>query len=205
MRKYKRRLKKKLLKQVLQNQYNSVSQTQTKATNLVSCIYTFKSELDKITEYVLDFPSLETGGSLWGWFDKDGSPVIGFVTGPGDNPRNLRPYAYTPNEEYDAQIEAKINALGFCKLGVWHSHHKLGLLGPSKIDCYTMDGFFNNPINLDTFFICGIASILESNRVVFRPYFFEKHTHSHTLPSVKVFVEESPLRSYFNYEGVDIC
>lgn len=44
----------------------------------------YQSELEYLSRYTLDYPNIETGGHLFGFWKDDGTPVVTFVLGPGD-------------------------------------------------------------------------------------------------------------------------
>ena len=45
----------------------------------------FKSEMDFISRCILDYPSIETGGQLFGFYTEAGIPVVLYAIGPGRN------------------------------------------------------------------------------------------------------------------------
>ena len=45
----------------------------------------FRSELDYISRCILDYPNIETGGQLFGYWTESGIPVVMFAIGPGVN------------------------------------------------------------------------------------------------------------------------
>ena len=45
----------------------------------------YQSELEEISRYILDYPNIETGGELFGFWTAYGVPVVLFAIGPGPN------------------------------------------------------------------------------------------------------------------------
>lgn len=132
----------------------------------------FESEIEAIRNYVLQYPNLETGGSLYGWYSEAGLPVIALVTGPGKNAMHHEA-RFHADEAYSFAIGNAIVEYGMQHLGEYHSHHKLALDHPSGVDCDAMRtslASHNSPIGR---FLCGIANIV-GDEVTFNTYFFSR-------------------------------
>jgi hypothetical protein len=98
----------------------------------------FASELERMAKWVSDFPDLETGGSLFGYWTNTGSPVIFLATGPGPHARhNIDSFFQDPEYMIDGQYEVW-KYFAAQHIGEWHSHHTLGLAVPSQGDSSTM-------------------------------------------------------------------
>lgn len=98
----------------------------------------FKSELDFIAKSILDYPNIETGGQLFGFFTDNGTPVVQYVIGPGRN-ANHQVSFFNQDIEYLQNIGRFLNTeYGLHHIGEWHSHHQLGLPRPSGHDQNTM-------------------------------------------------------------------
>jgi hypothetical protein len=114
------------------------------------------SELDFIAKCVLDYPDLETGGDYFGYWNKDGMPVIQYVTGPGKQTTRTGTSFYQ-DIDYLHKCGDYLHS-NYCleHIGAWHSHHKLSLNHPSGGDVSTMKNALRN---VDKFFItiCNIT------------------------------------------------
>jgi hypothetical protein len=98
----------------------------------------FASELERMAQWVSDYPQLETGGSLFGYWTNTGAPVIHMVTGPGPQARhNVDSFYQDPDYMVDGQYEV-FKYFAAQHIGEWHSHHTLGLAVPSKGDSNSM-------------------------------------------------------------------
>ncbi len=98
----------------------------------------FKSEMDFISKCILDYPSIETGGQLFGFYTEAGTPVVLYAIGPGRN-ANHQVAFFNQDIEYLTRIGAKLkDYFGLHHIGEWHSHHQLGLARPSGHDASTM-------------------------------------------------------------------
>jgi hypothetical protein len=106
---------------------------------LTSKAIVYKSELDFISRCVLDFPKMETGGDLFGFWTHSGYPVIQYASGPGPDAQHGHVTFFQ-----DAQYLKTIgNVLrddhGLQHIGQWHSHHQMSLTTPSDHDSWTVD------------------------------------------------------------------
>ena len=98
----------------------------------------FASELDYISRCILDYPSIETGGQLFGYWTAKGVPVVLMAIGPG--PRANHEYAFFNQDlDYLEDVGHRLVAdYGLQHMGEWHSHHELGLDRPSGHDASTV-------------------------------------------------------------------
>lgn len=113
----------------------------------------FKSELDYISRCILDYPSIETGGQLFGFYTEFGVPVVLYAIGPGRN-ANHQVAFFNQDIEYLTRIGAELtNYFGLHHIGEWHSHHQLGLARPSGHDASTMVNTIQEK-NLGKFLLC---------------------------------------------------
>ena len=154
----------------------------------------FGSEIEAIRNYVLQYPNLETGGSLYGWYSESGLPIIALVTGPGRNAMHHE-VRFHADEAYSFAIGNAIVEHGLQHVGEWHSHHKINLSHPSGIDCDAMRTSLASPSSPVKRFLCGIANIV-ADKVTFNAYFFSRGSggaYSHTPLVIKPGC--SPLRT----------
>ncbi len=101
-----------------------------------ACIY--KSELDYISRCILDYPNIETGGQLFGYWTNTGAPVVTYVIGPGSHSKH-QPTAFFQDMDYLKTIGHELTRkFGLQHIGEWHSHHQLDLAHPSGGDVRTM-------------------------------------------------------------------
>ncbi|MBQ7584904.1 MAG: Mov34/MPN/PAD-1 family protein [Desulfovibrionaceae bacterium] len=93
-----------------------------------------QEELDLLSKYILDYPDLETGGQLFGFWRFDGRPVIHLVLGPGPMAEHQRTFFMQDLAYLKDQANLLKQKYGLEHIGEWHSHHKLGLAYPSQHD-----------------------------------------------------------------------
>ncbi len=94
----------------------------------------FRSELQRIADHTAMYPSLETGGSLFGYFTHTGLPIVLRATGPG--PRATRTStSFFQDPGFLAACASRLfSSMALQHVGEWHSHHSLGLRMPSGGD-----------------------------------------------------------------------
>ena len=108
----------------------------------------YASELETIGCHTADFPDLETGGDLFGFWTHSGYPVIHVATGPG--PRAQRTStSFFQDENFLRDVGDTLRRHhGLQHIGEWHSHHHLGLKSPSGGDAHTVvRGMQRNDLN----------------------------------------------------------
>jgi len=132
----------------------------------------YASELSFIAKCVLDYENIETGGDYFGFWNKDGIPVIQFVTGPGENTTRSStsfyqdiPYLHRCGDFLNSNYALE-------HIGSWHSHHKLSLDHPSGGDISTMRHCLDTQ-NVNKFFIT-ICNIIQSDTVRISGFLFSK-------------------------------
>ncbi len=154
----------------------------------------YESEMNAIRKYVLDYPNLETGGSMYGWYSETGLPIIALITGPGRNAMH-HSVRFHADEEYSMEFGSAVVDYGLQHIGEWHSHHKMGLNYPSDIDCQAMSNSLSTPNSSTKRFLCGIANIVGSE-VTFNAFFFcveSGRRYSHVPIVIKRY--DSPIRT----------
>lgn len=101
-------------------------------------VITYQSELDALSRYILDYPQIETGGQLFGFWTAGGVPVVLFALGPGARANHQVTFFNQEIAYLEHVGERLIARLGLQHIGEWHSHHQLGLSVPSGHDVTTM-------------------------------------------------------------------
>ena len=104
----------------------------------------YRSEIDFISRCILDYPDIETGGQLFGFWTAGGIPVVLYAIGPGAN-ANHQVSFFNQDIGYLEQVGRKLfDKYGLLHIGEWHSHHQLGLARPSGHDAMTMATSISN-------------------------------------------------------------
>lgn len=113
----------------------------------------YQHELDHIAGWVEEYPDLETGGDLFGFWTHSGFPVVQFVLGPGRNSRHNSTSFYQDKEHLIKAGEILRKQHGLQHIGEWHSHHQMGLAKPSGGDEQTVFNALRR-YNFPKFLLC---------------------------------------------------
>lgn len=149
----------------------------------------YKSELDYISRCILDYPNIETGGQLFGYWTASGIPVVLFAIGPGAN-ANHRSTFFNQDVQYLMAVGTELkNRFGLMHIGEWHSHHQLGLARPSGHDVSTMVSTIREK-GLGRFLLC--IGNCNSHSSALNPFMCDDRTC--TATKWDVIHEESPMR-----------
>jgi len=154
----------------------------------------YKGELEYISRCILDYPNIETGGNLFGFYTATHIPFIQYVLGPGVNSEhhNIRftqDYAFF---NLNADLLIKEHALHH--IGVWHSHHKLGIDQPSSGDAASMFNGMKTD-RVDNFLLI-IGNIVKKTNA--KAYNFSLPNKSYQYCQWVVLDGESPIRLQFD-------
>ncbi|MBR5549818.1 MAG: Mov34/MPN/PAD-1 family protein [Kiritimatiellae bacterium] len=113
----------------------------------------YQGELDFISRCILDYPNIETGGQLFGFWTASGVPVVLYAIGPGQN-ANHQVAFFNQDIDYLTKVgHVLASRYGLQHIGEWHSHHQLGLPHPSGHDAATMVHGIKRQ-NLGRFLLC---------------------------------------------------
>lgn len=97
-------------------------------------VLTNEEEIEYLSRYILDYPEIETGGQLFGYWTFDGKPVVLFVLGPGPKAGHYNTF-FMQDIDYLCECARILKQIyGLDHIGEWHSHHQLGLSRPSGHD-----------------------------------------------------------------------
>lgn len=130
----------------------------------------YESEAQKMAEYVAQYPSIETGGDLFGYWTHSGAPVVMYVLGPGPcSQHHYTSFYQDPDYLHDVGT-ALYHTHGLQHVGEWHSHHRLGLNEPSSGDIQTVRrGIQRQRWDRFLLTICTFSSVRET--MVWENYF----------------------------------
>lgn len=95
--------------------------------------------MDYLYRCILDYPDIETGGQLFGYWTAEGVPVVMYVIGPGPQANHQITF-FNQDVNYLVAVGRCLKErYGLHHIGEWHSHHHLGLAKPSGHDSNTMN------------------------------------------------------------------
>lgn len=116
-------------------------------------VLTNKGEIDALSKYILDYPNIETGGQLFGYWTYDGKPVVLFVLGPGPNAKHQNTFFMQDLSYLRERAKVLKQKYGLDHVGEWHSHHQLGLDHPSGHDAHNIS-FNMRKLGYSKFLLC---------------------------------------------------
>lgn len=168
----------------------AITDIDEKKASPVAVIY--QSELDYISRCVLDYPNIETGGDLFGFWTNEGVPVVLYAIGPGEKANHQNAF-FVQDINYFEKVASILNGrYQLSHMGEWHSHHQLGLSCPSGHDANTIFGGLQN-VPLRHMLLC-IANYRDGKTTI-NPYnFHENNMSNYTDASWHVVPMESPFR-----------
>lgn len=158
----------------------------------------YRGELDYVSRCILDYPDIETGGQLFGYWTASGDPVVVYAIGPG--PRaNHQVAFFNQDRNYLVQVGGElVERYGLQHIGEWHSHHRLGLAHPSGHDADTMVRSIAHG-HLHRFLLC-IGNCDERSSTLAAFNFTEDTRYDYVSASWYVREGESPLRATIDRE-----
>ncbi|XP_028393443.1 uncharacterized protein LOC114517818 [Dendronephthya gigantea] len=158
-------------------------------------LYMFESDYKGITDFVLGYTNIETGGDLFGLWKANGDPVVQLIIGPGQKSRRTS-VSFHQDTDYLARVGTYVNTnFMLCHIGSWHSHHQLSLKQPSAGDRSTVCNNFPQGLKR---YIMIIANITRDRHrpVAIHPFMFTNGGHVCKEGSVKLIREQNPFLEY---------
>lgn len=165
--------------------------------NSTSVAIIYRSELDFISRCILDYPDIETGGQLFGFWTASGIPVVLYALGPG--PRANHEVAFF-NQDVDYLVNVGnklIKRYGLQHIGEWHSHHHLGLSHPSGHDAATMRQSISDN-HLGRFLLC--IGTCDSHSTNLNAFCFSEGEYEYHQAAWQVKEMSSPFRNVVDTE-----
>lgn len=146
-------------------------------------LYIYKSELNKIKNWVLQYKNIGTGGDLFGlWIDAH-TAVVRFALGPGEKSRRSETSFFQDVHYLAAAGGYLTEKHGLCNIGQWLSHHQLSSSRPSLGDEYRVWANMRG-LNVNRYIVC-IANILRernSYKTTLNCFLFEMEDNGEELP-----------------------
>ena len=158
----------------------------------------YRSEMDFVSRCILDYPRIETGGQMFGYWTDDGTPVVLYTIGPGPH-ANHQPSFFNQDIRYLEEVGSiLVRKYGLQHMGEWHSHHQLGLAHPSGHDASSMaDGIVASGRN--RFLLC--IGNYTGTKTQLNPFNFAKGCGAEYTPAQwSVIEKDSPFRAIIDAE-----
>lgn len=153
----------------------------------------YKSELDYISRCILDYPRIETGGQLFGFWSASGTPIVVYAIGPGRRANHQIAFFNQDLEYLTTLGRVLVDKYGLQHMGEWHSHHRLGLAHPSGHDADTMVNSIRKG-NLGRFLLC-IGNCDSTSSVLNAFTFTQGAGHDYRHAAWRIRNVESPFRT----------
>ena len=190
--------------QKLENVYEKESKmlTNDDANRPSSMAIIYRSELDFMSRCILDYPNIETGGNLFGYWTQDGTPVVLYAIGPGRKAEH-NTTSFAQDMDYLKGVAVELfGRYRLLHIGEWHSHHQLGLDHPSGGDTQHMKREVDNP-NFPRMLLCiGTCTTQETS---IKPFNFYVETGERYVPAKwDILSVDSPYRVSVDNELVSI-
>ena len=153
----------------------------------------YEDELRVIVAEVLRFPETETGGGLYGLWTHADSAVVMLACRPGPRAER-RTTRFVQDPETHMRLERKLwERHGVQCVGLWHSHHRLGLPVLSNGDVDRTRRYARHTRR--ELFVEILSYYLEDGRVGLRPYLYRRASEGHCVATeIQVLPGVSPLR-----------
>ena len=158
----------------------------------------FRSEFDFISRCILDYPNIETGGQLFGYWTAEGVPVVLYAIGPGPRANHQNAFFNQDVEYLETMGQHVFNIWGLHHIGEWHSHHSLGLNEPSGHDAHTMISNIER-FHLHRFLLC-VGNYWRGETTLNAFNFEEDHPYDYQQAAWSVVEQESPFRAIIDRE-----
>lgn len=159
-----------------------------------------QTELEYISRCIHDYPNLEIGGDLFGFYTTTGLPVVQLATGPGPKAKQTV-HSFYQDEAYLIEVGNCLRErFGMQHLGEWHSHHQLGLDSPSEKDDFVVNKAMDK-YNLPSFLLVIGTYVKENTKVNGFRYFSSHSLNAQPEFSKWIVLEEpSPFRKLIENE-----
>ena len=178
-----------------QNNMNKLQLNSANSDKTPNKVIIYKSELEYISRCILDYPHLETGGNLFGFFTTFSIPIIHYVIGPGHSSTRSATHFIQDESFFDANADQLIKEHALHHIGTWHSHHKLEINQPSGGDASSMfDGMRED--NLKSFLL--IIGNIHRNGASANAYRFSAGNRNYVYCPWVILDEVSPIRYQFD-------
>lgn len=162
-------------------------------------VFIYDNEFAYLQWLVLQKPTIETGGDLFGLWQSKDTAVVQFLLGPGRNCTRTTVSFHQDVEYLESVGQYLTTRQGLCNIGEWHSHHRIGLTSPSGGDENTV--WKHMPSVSGGRFLLFIANIEDSETVKVGCFVFNSNTNKMTRGRLIQLLGCSPLRHSLDYKN----
>lgn len=184
-------------KSIIMKKVNALKKKAVQAKKHLPCescdyVLTNSQELDVLSRYILDYPQIETGGQLFGYWTYDGKPVVLFVLGPGLNAGHYNTFFMQDIPYLKECAKLLKQKYGLDHVGEWHSHHQLGLARPSSHDANNISTNMRK-LGYKKFLLC-IGTCTDTSSMI-NAFMFDSSKPNYESIPWKIKEIESPFRT----------
>jgi hypothetical protein len=183
------------------NNMNIFNKKQANSIEVPDRVIIYKGELEYISRCILDYPDIETGGNLFGFYTTFRIPVIQYVLGPGKHSEHNPTHFRQDESFFNINADMLIKEHALHHIGTWHSHHKLGIDHPSGgDDSSIMYGMKED--GLESFLL--VIGNIDKKCTTANAYYFSLPNRNYHHSRWVVLNEESPIRQQFDKKHRDV-
>lgn len=203
-RKNKHKLHSRDYKQILQQKsfkrkITHLQESEAQGSNKEVMVY--QSELDYLSRCILDYPNIETGGQLFGFYAAKGTPIVCYAIGPGMHANHQTTFFNQDIRYLETIGDILTREYGLQHIGEWHSHHQLGLSRPSGYDAQTMHHSIDG-LHLGQFLLC--IGTTDGKAACVNAYNFYENDRSYYHVKWNIKAESSPYRKIIDERLLDL-
>ena len=151
----------------------------SQSTDSSAKAFIYRDVFDYISRCILDYPNIETGGQLFGFYTQEGYPVVVYAIGPGPHANHQTAF-FNQDNEYLLKYYDALSKYCLQKIGEWHSHHQLRLTVPSVHDASSVGITIKNH-GLNSHLLC-IGNVDVEGRSTLNAFFFRKDDNNDYQP-----------------------
>ncbi len=165
----------------------------------MATVYIFEEELRRIGEMAAAvaaaWPTIETGGALFGYWTHTGAPVVHLASGPGPAAQHRATSFHQDAEFLEACQATLFGAFALQHIGEWHSHHSIAPAEPSGGDTATVwSGMEAHGFQTFALGICAFQD-RDPRRVEVAFFLFDQAAGTWEECEVRTLEGASPLRA----------
>jgi len=171
------------------------------STGIPDRVIIYKGELEYISRCIMDYPNIETGGNLFGFYTTFRIPVIHYVLGPGKQSEHNPTHFRQDETFFNINADMLIKEHALHHIGTWHSHHELGIDHPSGGDANSII-YGMKEDGLESFLL--VIGNIDKKGTSANAYSFSLPRRNYRPSRWVVLNEESPIRKQFDKKHRDI-
>merc|ERR1712130_160604 len=151
----------------------------------------YDGDLFEVYSNTAQYPTVETGGDLFGVFTEDGNVMISRIIGPGPKSSHLVTH-FTQDADFLLNEKERLQGHNLKRIGSWHSHHKLSGQEPTASDCEEVS-FLMESQQLDKFVQMITYTDDHTQKVSAKAYLFQRGSKDFVPLTLNILTGLSPF------------